>query len=260
MSEETKLLPCPFCGSTNIDSEGWMSCEPDGSDKKTGPACDDCAGSTESVERWNTRAAPSSPVVGREGMVLAALHKANLYPWGMLSDGATPSPNILAFVDALLALPPEKAPAPGAVVAWPNDTDLAAWAKNWHWADCKAGNTEKDPTIYPRDLRLLKAFLAATPPSPPPAGESRCDAQNDGLRQALNLPWSFDEGNGASFEEKEMLPCIADANGSVLMQIYFDPYEKPRVEEKIAAMKAVVSAINSRALSAAKPAKDNPNG
>lgn len=46
----TDLLPCPFCGSSNVDPEGWMS-----SDKRTGPACDECAGSTESIERWNTR-------------------------------------------------------------------------------------------------------------------------------------------------------------------------------------------------------------
>lgn len=50
-----KLLPCPFCGSDSIDPEGWMSCEPDGSDKKTGPACDDCGASAASDERWNTR-------------------------------------------------------------------------------------------------------------------------------------------------------------------------------------------------------------
>jgi len=49
------LLPCPFCGSTNIDPEGWMSVNKDGTQKTTGPACDECGGSTESVERWNSR-------------------------------------------------------------------------------------------------------------------------------------------------------------------------------------------------------------
>lgn len=52
----TQLLPCPFCGSTNVDPEGWMSVNQDGTQKKTGPACDECGGSTESVERWNSRA------------------------------------------------------------------------------------------------------------------------------------------------------------------------------------------------------------
>ena len=50
------LKPCPFCNSANIDAEGWMSCEPDGSDKRTGPACDDCGASAASIDQWNTRA------------------------------------------------------------------------------------------------------------------------------------------------------------------------------------------------------------
>lgn len=32
-----------------------MSCEPDGTKKKSGPACDECGGSTDTVERWNGR-------------------------------------------------------------------------------------------------------------------------------------------------------------------------------------------------------------
>lgn len=55
--KSAELLTCPFCASKNIDPEGWMSCEPDGSDKKTGPACDDCGASASSIEQWNTRLA-----------------------------------------------------------------------------------------------------------------------------------------------------------------------------------------------------------
>lgn len=51
----TALRPCPFCGGPG-DPEGWMSCEPDGSNKKTGPACDECGGSTDTVARWNNPA------------------------------------------------------------------------------------------------------------------------------------------------------------------------------------------------------------
>jgi hypothetical protein len=45
----TQLLPCPFCGSQNIDPEGWASTD------RAGPACDDCAGTAETAELWNSR-------------------------------------------------------------------------------------------------------------------------------------------------------------------------------------------------------------
>jgi len=48
----THLIPCPFCRSTNIDPEGWASTD------RAGPACDDCAGTADTVELWNTRPAP----------------------------------------------------------------------------------------------------------------------------------------------------------------------------------------------------------
>lgn len=41
------MLSCPFCGSTSIDPEGWMS------PTKSGPACDDCGGSAETIALWN---------------------------------------------------------------------------------------------------------------------------------------------------------------------------------------------------------------
>lgn len=42
------MLSCPFCGSCNIDPEGWAS-----NDGRKGPACDDCGGSAETVALWN---------------------------------------------------------------------------------------------------------------------------------------------------------------------------------------------------------------
>lgn len=39
------------------------------------------------------------------------------------------------------------------------DNKLAAWARNWHWEDT-AEDKPVDPSIYYRDLRMLKAFIA----------------------------------------------------------------------------------------------------
>ena len=47
---DTGLMPCPFCGSTDIDPEFWKS-----DDGKAGPGCMDCGGSNESFEAWNNR-------------------------------------------------------------------------------------------------------------------------------------------------------------------------------------------------------------
>lgn len=46
---DVHLAPCPFCGSTNIDPEGWVSTE------RKGPACDDCNAAADTVELWNRR-------------------------------------------------------------------------------------------------------------------------------------------------------------------------------------------------------------
>lgn len=68
-----RCSPCPFCGSTNVDPEGWMSVNQDGTQKKTGPACDECGGSTENVERWNTRISGVAQEAGRVAELEAAL-------------------------------------------------------------------------------------------------------------------------------------------------------------------------------------------
>ncbi|WP_208458389.1 hypothetical protein [Burkholderia vietnamiensis] len=43
--------PCPFCGSENVDPKGWLA-----NDGRSGPACDECGATAESVEGWNRRA------------------------------------------------------------------------------------------------------------------------------------------------------------------------------------------------------------
>jgi|GEM_PF-3420832 len=47
---EPGLLPCPFCGSSNVDPRGWAS-----NDGSHGPACDNCCGSAQTIELWNSR-------------------------------------------------------------------------------------------------------------------------------------------------------------------------------------------------------------
>lgn len=43
------LKACPFCGSNDIDPEGWASTD------RAGPACMNCSGSADTVELWNAR-------------------------------------------------------------------------------------------------------------------------------------------------------------------------------------------------------------
>ena len=58
MTSNVELLPCPFCGSENIDAQGWASTD------SAGPACDDCGASAggvkgtlqDNITAWNTRA------------------------------------------------------------------------------------------------------------------------------------------------------------------------------------------------------------
>jgi hypothetical protein len=49
MSNESKLRPCPFCGSEDVMDQQW---EYNG---HSGPGCLKCGGSAHTVEQWNTR-------------------------------------------------------------------------------------------------------------------------------------------------------------------------------------------------------------
>lgn len=71
-----------------------MSCEPDGSNKRTGPACDDCGASAGSDERWNTRDwAPDAGLA--QDAVRAAAERVCWFDW---SDNDM---DAVAAIDAL---------------------------------------------------------------------------------------------------------------------------------------------------------------
>jgi hypothetical protein len=52
----SKLEPCPFCGSNDIDPNGCASQLSEFGPLVTRPACDNCGATTD--VSWNTRAAP----------------------------------------------------------------------------------------------------------------------------------------------------------------------------------------------------------
>ena len=52
----TTLLPCPFCGSHNVDPEGWLgSVEANRLDLRRGPECMGCGAAAKTVKLWNQR-------------------------------------------------------------------------------------------------------------------------------------------------------------------------------------------------------------
>lgn len=67
--EVVALRACPFCGSENIDAEGWASTD------RAGPACDDCGASADTVEIWNSR--PGEDRLNRTVQLVMA-HDSNL--------------------------------------------------------------------------------------------------------------------------------------------------------------------------------------
>lgn len=47
---ERIVMPCLFCGSDDVDSQGWA-----GNSGDTGPQCLQCGATAESVALWNNR-------------------------------------------------------------------------------------------------------------------------------------------------------------------------------------------------------------
>jgi len=57
----TQLLPCPFCGSTDIDTEFWAGGDYESGNAVSGPGCMDCGATAETAEKWNCRTPLSPP-------------------------------------------------------------------------------------------------------------------------------------------------------------------------------------------------------
>lgn len=54
------------------------------------------------------------------------------------------------------------------------DDELAGWARSWHWNDC-ADDKPVDPSIYFRDVRMLKAFVEKCRALPAPPSSSAAE-------------------------------------------------------------------------------------
>jgi hypothetical protein len=79
------------------------------------------------------------------------------------------------------------APVPPADGATPIDDDeLAGWARSWHWNDC-AGEP-RDPSIYFRDMRMLKAFIAYCERIRVPSGTGAAEPVTQPLSQTIQGP------------------------------------------------------------------------
>jgi hypothetical protein len=100
MSAALNLLPCPFCGSTNIDPAEWS-----GNDGKHGPGCGDCGALGESAEAWNRRTAPA---VGADGLPALPRHSGMIEvitdtAWNTFADAYTADQMRQYALDAIAA-------------------------------------------------------------------------------------------------------------------------------------------------------------
>lgn len=77
------LLPCPFCGGSNIDPAEWFN-----NDGKSGPGCVDCGAIAESAVDWNRRgpAPTSEPGVRDAVCAIKAMCNAGALPPGARSE------------------------------------------------------------------------------------------------------------------------------------------------------------------------------
>ncbi|MDT8895443.1 hypothetical protein RSO41_12330 [Halomonas sp. I1] len=72
----SELKPCPFCGSRDVDPDGWLN----GLGER-GPECLSCGATGPTVKRWNSRSTPEGMALVPREITAESGHKA-----GMIGD------------------------------------------------------------------------------------------------------------------------------------------------------------------------------
>lgn len=72
----SELKPCPFCGSGDVDAEGWLNGQ-----GQRGPECLECGATAQSAEAWNRRTPPEGMTLVPREITAESGHKA-----GMIGD------------------------------------------------------------------------------------------------------------------------------------------------------------------------------
>lgn len=80
MTTTNELLPCPFCGCTEIDPAEWMS------ETDSGPGCPECGALADSVEKWNSRRPSKPDATVREALEIAEHHAGIVYEFAKERD------------------------------------------------------------------------------------------------------------------------------------------------------------------------------
>ena len=74
---DLQLLPCPFCGCTNISLKGQSNVE-----GLARPSCDDCGALAPTINDWNSRTSPRPKAIyyTEEGVAVSGSGLEHLRP------------------------------------------------------------------------------------------------------------------------------------------------------------------------------------
>jgi len=67
------MCVCPFCGSYDVDPEGGLGQDAEGT-MKTFPVCDKCGATAPSVEQWNNRTVTTEMIILARALGISPLH------------------------------------------------------------------------------------------------------------------------------------------------------------------------------------------